>query len=144
MQLTDFIKKVLQQFLIIFALIIIILTFLRQLYYPEASFDLKSIYIVMAFSLFASLLGFILYSPNNLSEKNSRIRMVIHFLALEALLITLASITGIVDSVISKSILAIQIAVIYCIVRLLSWQQDKKVSNEINEKLHLLRKSLEE
>lgn len=144
MQLTDFIKKVLQQFLIIFALIIIILTFLRQLYYPEVAFDLKSIYIVMAFSLFASLLGFILYSPNNLSEKNSRIRMVIHFLALEALLITLASITGIVDSVISKSILAIQIAVIYCIVRLLSWQQDKKVSNEINEKLHLLRKSLKE
>ncbi|MCP1146571.1 DUF3021 family protein [Lysinibacillus endophyticus] len=144
MQLSEFIKKVLQQFLIIFALIIIILTFLRQLYYPEASFDLKSIYIVMAFSFFASLLGFILYSPNNLSEKNSRIRMVIHFLALEALLITLASITGIVDSVISKSILAIQIAVIYCIVRLLSWQQDKKVSNEINEKLHLLRKSLEE
>ncbi len=144
MQLIDFIKKVLQQFLIIFALIIIILTFLRQLYYPEVAFDLKSIYIVMAFSLFASLLGFILYSPNNLSEKNSRIRMVIHFLALEALLITLASITGIVDSVISKSILAIQIAVIYCIVRLLSWQQDKKVSNEINEKLHLLKKSLEE
>lgn len=144
MQLSEFIKKVLQQFLIIFALIIIILTFLRQLYYPEASFDLKSIYIVMAFSFFASLLGFILYSPNNLSEKNSRIRMVIHFLALEALLITLASITGIVDSVLSKSILAIQIAVIYCIVRLLSWQQDKKVSNEINEKLHLLRKSLEE
>lgn len=144
MQLSEFIKKVLQQFLIIFALIIIILTFLRQLYYPEASFDLKSIYIVMAFSFFASLLGFILYSPNNLSEKNSRIRMVIHFLALEALLITLASITGIVDSVLSKSILAIQIAVIYCIVRLLSWQQDKKVSNEINEKLHLLRKSLKE
>ncbi|SOC08478.1 hypothetical protein SAMN05880501_10589 [Ureibacillus xyleni] len=144
MQLSEFIKKVIQQFFIIFTLIIIILTFLRQLYYPESTFDLKSIYIIMTFSFIASLLGFILYSPHNLSAKNTQIRMAIHFLALEALLIILGSVTGIVDSASSRLTLAIQIAVIYGLVRLLSWHQDKKVSDEINEKLNLLKKGLEE
>jgi len=135
MPLSGFIQKAIKDFLIIFALIMIVITFLRQIYYPDMAFDLKSIYIIMGFSFLSTLTGFILYSPNNISDKNMRIRMVIHFITLEFILIAIASVFAIVDSVFDVIILALQIAVIYTLVRLLSWQIDKKEAQKMNEKL---------
>lgn len=85
MKLSEFVRDIIKDFLIIFASIIIIITFLRQIYYPNMAFDLKSIYIIMSFSLLSALTGFILYSPNDLSEKKMRIRIIIHFFTLEIL-----------------------------------------------------------
>ncbi|GIO99051.1 hypothetical protein J14TS5_41370 [Paenibacillus lautus] len=73
-----------------------------------------------------------------------RIRLIIHFLALETILISLAAMVGIVNSVSNVLILAVQIAVIYAFVRLLSWNNDKKVAEEINEGLKALKKNMEE
>lgn len=142
MKLSAFIKSTIQDFFIIFASIIIIITILRQFFHPEMAFDLKSIYIIMAFSLIGALTGFILYSPNDLSERKMRIRIIIHFFALELLLISLASIIGSVNSALSVISLALEIAVVYVIVRLLSWQNDKKTAQRINEKLKSLRKDI--
>jgi O-antigen/teichoic acid export membrane protein len=137
-----FVQKIMKDFLIIFAAIIIVITILRQIYYPDLAFDLKSIYIIMAFSFISALMGFILYSPNDISEKNIRIRMAIHFFTLEILLIVLASVFDIVNSTVDGFILALQIAVIYFLVRLLSWQKDKKEAQKINEKLKALKKDI--
>jgi len=142
MKLGGFVKEIIKDSLIIFASIIIIITILRQIFYPDMAFDLKSIYIIMAFSLIGALTGFILYSPHDLSEKQIRIRIVIHFFALEIILIALAIIIGIVNNALSVIILALEIAVIYVIVRLLSWQNDKKVAKSINEKLMALKKDI--
>lgn len=144
MKLFEFLRDMVKDFLIIFASIIIIITILRQIYDPTMAFDLKSIYIIMAFSFLSVLMGFILYSPNDISEKNMRIRMVIHFFTLEILLITLGSILGFVKNGLEVIIFALQIAVIYIIVRLLSWQNDKKEAEKINEKLKTFKKNSHE
>ncbi|MBB4824800.1 hypothetical protein HNO89_002024 [Sporosarcina luteola] len=141
MKLSEFLQGIIKDFLIIFASIIIIITILRQIYYPDMAFDLKSIYILIGFSFISALTGFILYSPNQISEKKMRIKIAIHFFTLEILLITLSSIVGIVKSGFDISILALQIAVIYIIVRLLSWKNDIKEANIINEKLKTLKKN---
>ncbi|WP_338449498.1 DUF3021 family protein [Niallia oryzisoli] len=142
MKTTTFAQKMIKDFLIIFACIIIMITFLRQIYYPHMAFDLESIYIIMAFSFLSALMGFILYSPNDRSEKNMRIRMGIHFFTLEILLIALGSVFEIVNNVLDGIIMAGQIAVIYIFVRLLSWQKDKKEAQKINEKLKAFRKNV--
>ncbi|MFD2446993.1 DUF3021 family protein [Bacillus sp. CGMCC 1.16607] len=142
MKLSELVQKMIKDFLIIFASIIIIITVLRQMYYPDMAFDLKSIYIIMAFSLLSALIGFILYSPNDISEKNIRIRMAIHFFTLEILLIVLGTVFGIVNNALDGIILALQIAVIYILVRLLSWQKDKKDAQKINEKLKTFKKDV--
>jgi len=142
MKTTPFVQKLIKDFLIIFAFIIIMITILRQIYYPHMVFDLKSIYIIMAFSFFSASIGFILYSPNNISENNMRIRMAIHFLTLEILLITLGSVFNIVNNMLDVIILAGQIAAIYLFVRLLSWRNDKKEATKINEKLKAFKKNL--
>src|SRR4051794_40764027 len=92
MKLSKFVQKIMKDFLMIFASIIIIITILRQIYFPYIAFDLKSIYIIMAFSFISALLGFISYSPDEISKKNMRLRMAIHFCTLEILLIALSSI----------------------------------------------------
>ncbi|MFJ8248216.1 DUF3021 family protein [Peribacillus asahii] len=144
MKTTEFVQKIIKDFLSIFASIIIMITILRQIYYPDRAFDLKSIYIIMAFSFLSALTGFMLYSPHDISEKKMRIRMVTHFFTLEILLIALSNVLGIVNSALDITILALQIAVIYILVRLLSWQKDKKEAQIINEKLKAFKKDVSE
>jgi O-antigen/teichoic acid export membrane protein len=96
----------------------------------------------MAFSFISALIGFILYSPADLSEKKMRIRITFHFFALEIVLIALGSVFGIVNNAVDGIILALQIAVIYTLVRLLSWKKDKKEAQQINEKLKAFKKDV--
>ncbi|QDQ02406.1 DUF3021 domain-containing protein [Lysinibacillus fusiformis] len=140
MKTNEFVQKIVKDFLIIFASIIIMITILRQMYYPNMAFDLNSIYIIMAFSFLSALIGFILYATHDISEKNMRIRIVIHFFTLELLLIALASVFDIVNNASDVIILVLQIAVIYILVRLLSWKNDKKEAQKINEKLKAFKK----
>lgn len=140
--MSEFVQKMIKDCLIIFASIIIIITILRQIYYPYMTFDLQSIYIIMAFSFISTILGFILYSPNDISEKKMRIRIAIHFFTLEILLIVLASVFDIVNSATDGIILSLQIAAIYILVRLLSWKNDKKEAQQINEKLKAFKQNV--
>jgi hypothetical protein len=135
LRLTDILQKLVRDCLNIFALIIILLTILRQIYHPHLAFDLKSIYIIMAFSLISALTGLILLNSSNNSEQSIRLKIVIHFVTLEFLLVSLAAIFNIVTSISDGVILALQVAVIYILVRLLSWQRNKKEADQINEKL---------
>lgn len=139
MKLSRHIHKMVQQFFIVFASIIIILTFLRQIYDPDLSFDLKSIYTIMGFSLLSVVVGFILNATHPVSERKLLIRIAIHFIALETILITVGLWFGLVEDASGVFILALQIAVIYAIVRLLSWCYDKKVAEQINEQLKSLK-----
>lgn len=142
MKLSEFVKEIIRDFFIIFGSIIIMITILRQFFYPDMAFDLKSIYTIMTFSVIGALIGFILYSRNDLSEKQTRIRIAIHFLALEIILISLGIIIGVINSVLSAIILGLEIAVVYIIVRLLAWQNDKKAAKSINEKLKSFKKNI--
>jgi len=140
MNFFEFLQKIIKNFFIIFASIIMIITLLRQMFNPDMAFDLKSTYVIMAFAFLGALTRFILYSPNELSEKKMQIRIIIHFFTLEILLIAIGSAIKLVNSTSEVIILALQIAVIYVIVRLLSWQNDKKDAKKINEKLEAIKK----
>ncbi|WP_340026394.1 DUF3021 family protein [Paenibacillus sp. FSL K6-1096] len=135
MKRSEVAKDIIRDFLVIFASIIIIITVLRQIYMPELAFDLMSIYTIMGFSLLGALTGLMLYAPDGVSEQAMRVRIGIHFLLLELLLIALASLIGVVASVSAALLLALQIAIVYAIVRLLSYEKDKKEAEQINERL---------
>ncbi|MDF9846820.1 MULTISPECIES: DUF3021 family protein [unclassified Paenibacillus] len=125
--------------MIIFASVIIIITVLRSIFDPDEAYDLITVYIIMGFSLFCTLTGIILYTPDGVSERNMRIRVIVHFAALEVILVSLAAVTGMVKGFLPTALLVVQIAAVYGIVRLLSWQEDKKEAEQINEKLRLLK-----
>ncbi|ETT77023.1 DUF3021 family protein [Paenibacillus sp. FSL R7-277] len=142
MKRSEVVKDIIRDFLVIFASIIIIITVLRQIFMPELAFDLISIYTIMGFSLLGALTGMMLYAPNEVSEQAMRVRIVIHFLLLEILLIALASLIGVVASVSAALLFALQIAVVYAIVRLLSYEKDKKEAEQINERLKAVKQDI--
>ncbi|MEK4519524.1 DUF3021 family protein [Paenibacillus sp. FSL H8-0122] len=142
MKRSEVVKDIIRDFLVIFASIIIIITVLRQIFMPELAFDLISIYTIMGFSLLGALTGMMLYAPNGVSEQAMRVRILIHFLLLEILLIALASLIGVVASVSAALLLALQIAVVYSIVRLLSYEKDKKEAEQINERLKAVKQDI--
>ncbi|MEK4849235.1 DUF3021 family protein [Paenibacillus sp. FSL H7-0756] len=144
MKRSEVAKDIIRDFLVIFASIIIIITVLRQIFIPELAFDLISIYTIMGFSLLGALTGLMLYAPEEVSERAMRVRIVIHFLLLELLLITLASLIGAVASVSAALLFALQIAVVYAIVRLLSYEKDKKEAEQINERLKAVKQEVRE
>ncbi|KOR89284.1 DUF3021 family protein [Paenibacillus solani] len=135
MKYFELIKEMLRDFLIIFASIIIIIAILRQIYAPEASFELNTIFTIMAFSFLGALTGIILYTPHAISENKMRLRMIFHFLFLETLLISLAVLLNLVYGTFDILLLALEIAVVYAIVRLLTYKKDKKEAQKINERL---------
>ncbi|WP_339252214.1 DUF3021 family protein [Paenibacillus sp. FSL P2-0136] len=142
MKRSEVVKDIIRDFLVIFASIIIIITVLRQIFMPELAFDLISIYTIMGFSLLGALTGMMLYAPNEVSEQAMRVRIVIHFLLLEILLIALASLIGVIASVSAALLFALQIAVVYAIVRLLSYEKDKKEAEQINERLKAVKQEI--
>lgn len=135
MKVSELSKEILRSFLIIFASIMIIITVLRQIYVPDATFELQAIFTIMAFSFVGALTGIILYTPHATSERKMRIRVIVHFFVLEVLLVSLALLLNLVQSMFAILLLVVQIAVVYLIVRLLSYRNDQKEAQQINERL---------
>jgi uncharacterized RDD family membrane protein YckC len=134
------IKEILRDFLIIFASIIIIIAVLRLIFDPDASFELKTVFIIMAFSFAGALTGVVLYPKEAISENIMRLRVILHFIFLEALLLSLAVLLNLVNGLFSILVLALQIAAAYFIVRLLAYKNDQKEAKRINERLKALKK----
>ncbi|RDU37324.1 hypothetical protein DRW41_05600 [Neobacillus piezotolerans] len=61
---------------------------------------------------------------------------------MEILLVSLGAIFKLVNSASEAIVLALQIALIYFLIRLLSWQRDKKDAQQINEKLKAFKKEI--
>ncbi|WP_433946546.1 DUF3021 family protein [Paenibacillus sp. SN-8-1] len=139
MRLMDITKRIAKNYFIVFALIVICLTVLRQFFSTGKYFELKEIYIYMICACISIVPSLIFYSPEELSGKKYRIRVILHFAALEAVLLTFGHVTGLVNDVANTAILAVQVAVIYGVVRLLTYMEDRKSSNKINEKLKTMK-----
>jgi len=140
MKYSGLIKEIIRDFLIVFASIMIIITILRQIYAPDASFELNTIFTIMAFSFLGALTGIILYTPYPISENKMRLRVVFQFLFLEFILVLLAVILKLVYTTFDILLLALQIAAVYAIVRLLTYRNDKKEAQKINERLKAFKK----
>jgi len=140
MKYSGLIKEIIRDFLIVFASIMIIIAILRQIYAPDASFELNTIFTIMAFSFLGALTGIILYTPYPISENKMRLRVVFQFLFLEFILVLLAVRLKLVYTTFDILLLALQIAAVYAIVRLLTYRNDKKEAQKINERLKAFKK----
>lgn len=142
MKYSEFIKEMIRDFLLIFASIMIIIAILRQVYAPDANFELNTIFIIMVFSFLGALTGIILYTPHAISENKMRLRVIFHFLFLEGLLISLAVLLNLVNGTFGILLLALEIAAVYVIVRVLTYRNDKKEAQKINERLKAFKKEV--
>lgn len=141
MNAKDFLKSLIKDYFIIFALIVITLTILRQIFAPGTYFETRDIFFYMLCALLGDLPSLILYSPKMLSEKEMRLRIILHFLVLETVIIVFANVTGVISGLVASLFLALEIVIVYALVRLLIWSGDMKVANKINQRLKALKDS---
>lgn len=139
MKLVDIVRRFIRNYLVIFALMVICIAVLRQIFIPDETFRLKDIYIYMICALLGTLPSLILYSRKEIPEKEMRLRIILHFVALEAALLTFGNVTGLVPGIVNSIFLAFQIAVIYVLVRFLSGMDDRRTASRINEKLKAMK-----
>lgn len=144
MEFTDYLKRFIRNYLIIFASIVIANTILRQIFIPDIKLELKTIYIYMICAMIGNLPSLIFYSAKEISEKGMRIRFAVHFVVLEGAILITANLLGWVTDILNTTILFVQIAGIYGLIRLLSVREDKKTANRINERLKKLKENLNE
>jgi membrane-associated HD superfamily phosphohydrolase len=142
MKFLGFFKNIVQDYFLILGIVISILTLLNI----DSNFALsgRELVIIMLAVLLSDLLSFIFYSKRELSEKEYRIRMVVHFILLEVLLITLILTLGYITYVWQVGVFFVEIAVIYALVKLFNWKHDKMTAAQINVKLMAMRQEDEE
>lgn len=139
MKAADYIKKLIRNYFVIFTVIVTSIAVLRQIFSPDEYFKSKDIFIYMLCALIGDLPSLIFYSSREIPEKEMRFRVSIHFMLLEAALLFFANGLGFINGTLSTIFLAIQIAIIYALVRFIIWMDDKKAANRINERLKAMK-----
>ncbi len=136
MKLIDAIRQLIRDYFVIFGILIIGTVFFT----PPNTIDRDYILLAMLFAVIGDLPSIVFWSKLELTEKSRRLRMIIHFILLETVILIFAGITGIVSGFVEYLIFAIEIAIIYVLVRFITWQGDLVTAKNINKKLKNLKK----
>ena len=131
MEKSKYVRDFIMDYFVIFGIIIL----LTLLLVPNYNYTRTSILQIAIAALLGDFPGLILYDTDQLSLKAFRIRLMIHFLLIEAIILTFGLIIGIVATASQFLAFSAEIAVIYLLVRLICWGGDKRTVNKINQKL---------
>lgn len=131
MKLMDLIRHLIRDYFIIFGILIIGAVFLT----PTNTINRDYILLVMVFAAVGDLPSIVLWSKSEQTENSRKWRMIIHFILLEIAILTFGGMAGIVSGFVEYSIFAMEIVVIYFIVRFITWKGDLATAKKINEKL---------
>lgn len=135
MKFLGLLKQLIRDYFIIFGILTIGAVFLT----PPDTIDRDYIILVMTFAAVGDLPSIVLWSKSELTEKNKRFRMIVHFVLLELVILIFGGITGIVTGVDGYIIFTIEIAIIYIVVRLINWRGDLSTAKKINDRLKNLK-----
>lgn len=131
----NLIRGLIRDYFVILGILIIGSVFLT----PPNTINRDYILLTMAFASVGDLPSIIFWSKTELTEKSRRVRSIIHFILLMILVLIFGGITGVVSEFVEYLVFAIEIVVIYGIVKFIIYQSDVSTAKTINEKLKSLR-----
>lgn len=129
------VRKYVRAFMINFFVIFGIIILLTLLLIPNYNYTRTSILRIAVAALLGNIPGIILFDTDQLSLRAFRIRLIVHFLLIEAVILIFGCLTGIVTTISQFLIFSAEIAVIYLLVRLLCLGGDQRTVKKINQKL---------
>jgi hypothetical protein len=91
------------------------------------------------FALAGDLPSLVYYSKKEFSTKSKYLRMIIHIVLLEAVILTFGNIMGQVSGVEQTALFGIEVFGIYVLVGLFTWLIDRKIAYDINQQLSSIR-----
>ncbi|MDP4146823.1 MAG: DUF3021 family protein [Bacillota bacterium] len=138
MKIPEFIRKIIKDYFMILGVVIFVVTVINS--GSIFVLTIKDLHTIMIGVLAGDLTSLIYYFPNEMSEKDERVRICIHFILLEVVLLLLAHILNVARGYTQLMLLGAEIALINLILSFLRWLADKKDANKINEKLKSMKK----
>jgi hypothetical protein len=135
---TFFVKKVMMSFFVSVTCICVAMALIGMLFEPDTRFGYEAFLSPLILGMVASIPLLVKYSNNDLSMKQMAIRNVIHFILLEAIILSFLYFWGILTNMSMTISLGVSIFVIDLTVILVLWINDKKTAKEFNDALKRL------
>jgi hypothetical protein len=135
---TFFIKKILMSYVIAVAGITAAIGIIGSIYAPDTVFGYQAFLSPFLFGLVAVIPSFVMFSKKELTVRQMFIRLVLHFLLLEACILLFAWLSGLITSTSIALSLALAVLIIDLTVHLIMWFNDKRTAAEMNSALEKL------
>lgn len=135
---TFFAKKIMMSFFVSVACICAAMALIGMTFESDTLFGYEAFLSPLIFGAVASLPSLVTYSKNELSVKQTVIRSVIHFILLEAVILSFLYFGGMITGVSMAVSLGASILMIDLLVNLVLWVNDKRTAKEFNDALKKL------
>lgn len=135
---TFFKRQVMMSFFVSTACICAAMALIGMLLEPDTRFGYEAFLSPLIFGAISTFPSLVTYSKKELSLKQTAIRNLIHFILLEAVILSVLYFGGILTSVSMTVSLGVSIFVIDLTVNLVLWVNDKKTAKEFNNALKRL------
>ena len=135
MELEWVLKKLFQQFPIIYMCSMMGTFVYCLIFSPDATFEISYFVLILLFSLLGTLPFFVFYSSCELTEFQMKVRYVIHFILLEIVLLIAAYTLDMYQTFMQGIAFAFIILGVYLIVRFSVFCSDQKMAESLNEKI---------
>ena len=135
MSFRAFLKRCLMEYFVITTCVTAAIAILGLILDPVARFGYEAYFSPLIFGLVSLIPSLITYSRKELPLRETLIRKVLHFVVLEATLISFGFWAGILHGRVDSSVFALQVFAVYLAVNVISWLLDSKAAGEINEVL---------
>ncbi|WMC92358.1 hypothetical protein [Kineothrix sp. MB12-C1] len=135
---TFFVKKIMMSFFVSVTCICAVMALIGMIFESDIRFGYEAFLSPLIFGAIASLPLLVKYSRSELSLKQTVVRNVIHFVLLEAVILSVLYFGEILTSMSMAISLGISIFVVDLTVNLVLWINDKRIANEFNSALKIL------
>ncbi len=128
-------RYLIRDYFIIFTIILLATAVLN----PSHAFTFREIMLTALFALLGDLPSLINFTKKELSDKARYLRMVIHFVLLEVIILTFGNVLGQVSGLSQNILFAFEILGIYLLVIVITLLIDHKTASDINKQLANMR-----
>lgn len=134
MEIRDLINVMVKTFFIVTAGIVVSVTVFCSVFSRDATFGVNIFGQILLLAVLTTLPSLVLYSPKELSKKELLVRQAIHLAVLISILFYLGYIWGwiAISKPMQLALYLFLITFVYLAVKLLVFQKDKKVADQLN------------
>lgn len=135
MELRELIKKLVISYPIIYGCSMMATFVFCLVFYPDSDFGLYYFGEMFLFALAADLPSLVFYSKRELSHKELMVRIIIHLLLLEGVLLVIGRLMGLHENITEGIVFFFIVLAVYVVVWLLVFSDDARQAKEINKAL---------
>lgn len=135
MEMKAVIKSMIRDYPVIYFCTMVATIIYCGIFVPNENFSLTFLISMIVFAILGDLPMLLFYSPKELTERQWRVRKVLHFITLELVLLCTAKWLDFYQTFLQGAFFFILILLVYIIVSLFIYSSDKRLANTLNEKI---------